>query len=90
MLRRLVPRTFQARLALAFVGVVALTLALVSVFIVNRLDDYFTQQQAAELQARATLVAKFVDGAASYAVGEGQPVIVGDRLSPRAALALSL
>ena len=44
------PRTFQARLTISFVGVVALTLALVTVFVVNRLDDYFTKQQQTELQ----------------------------------------
>ena len=57
--RRLVPRTFQARLTIAFVGVVALTLGLVAIFILNRLDDYFTQQQNAEVTARAKLVAAF-------------------------------
>ena len=39
------PRTFQARLTLAFVMVIALTLGLVSVFVLNRLDDYFSRQQ---------------------------------------------
>ena len=59
--RRLVPRTFQARLTIAFVGVVALTLGLVAIVVLNRLDDYFTQQQNAEVTARAKLVAAFVD-----------------------------
>ena len=63
LLRRLVPRTFQARLTLGFVGVVALTLFLVSVFVINRLDDYFTQQQRAELSTRAETVAEYVDAA---------------------------
>ena len=61
LVRRLVPRTFQARLTIAFVGVVALTLVLVAIVVLNRLDDYFTQQQNAEVTARAKLVAAFVD-----------------------------
>jgi signal transduction histidine kinase len=59
--RKLTPRTFQARLTLAFVGVVALTLALVSIFVINRLDDYFYKQQANELDARARLVYSVVE-----------------------------
>ncbi len=58
---KLTPRTFQARLTLAFVGVVALTLALVSIFVINRLDDYFYKQQANELEARARLVYSVVE-----------------------------
>jgi heavy metal sensor kinase len=81
-LRRLVPRTFQARLTLAFVAVVALTLGLVSIFVLNRLDDYFTQQQAAELQARATLVARLIDEGANGEIPPGSPVVIGDRLNP--------
>ena len=60
-IRKLAPRTFQARLTLAFVGVVALTLVLVSIFVINRLDDYFYKQQAIELEARAKLVGKVVE-----------------------------
>jgi signal transduction histidine kinase len=74
--RQLAPRTFQARLTLSFVGVVALTLVLVTVFVVNRLDDYFTGQQQAELQSRARIVAAYVDrlaGGAANAVG--RPVV---------------
>ena len=78
------PRTFQARLTLAFVGVVALTLALVSVLVVNRLDDYFTQQQVAELQGRATLVKTFVDvNLARPEVTHGAPVVLsGNVVNP--------
>ncbi|HEX5015056.1 MAG TPA: HAMP domain-containing sensor histidine kinase [Candidatus Limnocylindrales bacterium] len=86
------PRTFQARLTLAFVGVVALTLGLVSIFVLNRLDDYFTQQQAAQLQERAKLVAQFVDETADSAVNppgsRRRPVVAGDQLDPAAALRL--
>jgi signal transduction histidine kinase len=76
-----VPRTFQARLTLAFVGVVALTLGLVSVFVLNRLDDYFTQQQAAEVRARAELVAAFIDDRAGQ-FADGRPVVVDGQLRP--------
>jgi signal transduction histidine kinase len=66
-LRRLVPRTFQARLTIAFLAVIALTLGLVGLLVVNRLDDYFTQQQRADLEERrktvADLVRLFVDNA---------------------------
>ena len=48
--RRLMPRTFQGRLTIAFVAVIALTLGLVSVLVLNRLDDYFAQQQTSDLQ----------------------------------------
>jgi signal transduction histidine kinase len=81
--RRLVPRTFQARLTIAFVGVVALTLGLVAIFILNRLDDYFTQQQNAEVTARAKLVAAFIDSRVGLALA-GQPAVVDGELNPKA------
>jgi signal transduction histidine kinase len=57
---RLAPRTFQGRLTLAFVAVVAMTLGLVGLLVVNRLGAYFDQQQADELAARARGVAQYV------------------------------
>jgi signal transduction histidine kinase len=76
------PRSFQARLTLAFVGVVALTLALVSVIVINRLDDYFTQQQIAELQGRSRLVATFVDtNLARPEINHGIPVVVSGNVA---------
>jgi signal transduction histidine kinase len=79
---KLTPRTFQARLTLAFVGVVALTLVLVSFFVINRLDDYFYKQQAAELEGRARLVASAVEtligGDTTDADGNATPVISSD------------
>ena len=59
-LRRLMPRTLQARLSLAFAMVIALTLGLVSVFVLNRLDDYFTRQQRTDLEERHATVSAFV------------------------------
>ena len=53
---RIVPRSLQARLTLAFVGVVALTLGIVSLVVINRVDDYFTSQTQVDLDARAETV----------------------------------
>jgi signal transduction histidine kinase len=54
------PKTFQARLTIALVLLIAVTLILVSLLVVNRLDDYFTQQQRADLEARSENVLGFV------------------------------
>ncbi|MBI3746390.1 MAG: HAMP domain-containing histidine kinase [Chloroflexi bacterium] len=59
-LRRLVPRTFQGRLTLAFVAILALTLSLVTVGVLDRLGDYFDQQQREDLTARSLGVAQYV------------------------------
>src|SRR5215211_2606441 len=56
----LAPRTFQGRLTLAFVAVVAVTLGLVGLLVVNRLGAYFEQQQADDLRTRADAVARYV------------------------------
>jgi signal transduction histidine kinase len=86
LLTRLVPRTFQARLTIAFVGIVALTLGLVAIFILNRLDDYFTQQQNADVTARAKLVAAFIDSRVGIALKQyGGPAVVDGHLNPYAA-----
>ena len=73
----LAPRTFQGRLTLAFVAVVAVTLGLVGLLVVNRLGAYFDQQQGDELQARAVAVAQYVIFAAegTDAVRAGRPVV---------------
>jgi signal transduction histidine kinase len=71
----LLPRTFQARLALAFISVIALTLVLVSVLVINRLDDYFTRQQTTDLEQRAETVSVYVQGLAQTAAEDR--VIVG-------------
>jgi signal transduction histidine kinase len=73
-LRRLFPRTFQGRLTLAFLAVVALTLGLVTVLVVNRLDDYFRSQQLADLEQRSKSVAQYVDSLAKSAA-QGRPVV---------------
>ena len=56
---------------------VALTIFLMSVVVLNRLDDLFRQQQLADLRARTELVARFVDGVARLTIGT-DPVVEGD------------
>jgi signal transduction histidine kinase len=73
-LRRLVPHTFQGRLTLAFVAILALTLGLVTIGVLNRLGDYFDQQQKQELNARSFVVAQYVSLVAEAATSV-QPVI---------------
>lgn len=88
-LRRLLPRTFQGRLTVAFVGVVALVLLLVSALVLNRLDDYFTSQQKADLELRTETVGVYVQGIAR-AAADGSPVVAPDgRLDPRVVEILS-
>ena len=60
-IRNLGPKTFQARLTVALVLLIAVTLMLVSVLVVNRLDEYFTQQQRADLEVRAETVLQSVE-----------------------------
>ena len=55
-IRRLLPRTFQGRLTIAFIGVIALILVLVTVLVLNRLDDYFSRQQTTDLEQRSQTV----------------------------------
>jgi signal transduction histidine kinase len=86
-IRRLGPKTLQGRLTLGFAGVVALTLLLVTVFVLNRLDDEFRQQQLADLKARTELVARYVDGVASL-IGASPVVDASNRIDPRFASAL--
>ncbi|HEX3428450.1 MAG TPA: HAMP domain-containing sensor histidine kinase [Candidatus Limnocylindrales bacterium] len=87
-IRRLGPKTLQSRLTLGFAGVVALTLFLVTVFVLNRLDDQFRQQQQADLVARSDLVARYVDSLASE-LARGAPVVSADNVvNPDVAAAL--
>ena len=48
-----VPRSFQSRLTIAFVAVVAVTLGLTTPVIINRLDDFFRQQEEQALRVHA-------------------------------------
>jgi two-component system, OmpR family, sensor histidine kinase BaeS len=87
-LRRYGPKTLQARLTLGFASVVGLTLLLVTVFVLNRLDDEFRTQQLADLDVRAELVSEYVDILNARSAG-GNPVILADgRVNPDVATAL--
>jgi signal transduction histidine kinase len=68
------PRTFQGRLTVAFVAVIALTLFLVTVLVLNRLDAWFTDQQNADLRVRSGAVAQYVALQAELAAA-GAPVV---------------
>jgi signal transduction histidine kinase len=61
----------------AFLAVVTLTLMLVTVLVINRLDDYFTSQQEADLVQRSKTVATSVETAAETAA-KGRPVVGRD------------
>jgi signal transduction histidine kinase len=88
-IRRLGPKTLQSRLTLGMAGVVALTLFLVTIFVLNRLDDEFRRQQTADLRARTELVARYVDALAGDKAG-GQPVIDSQNvLNPRVEAAMN-
>ncbi len=69
------PRTFQARLTVALVLLIAVTLTLVSLLVVNRLDDFFTRQQGSDLEARSETVAESVKAFAAGAVSEGAVIV---------------
>jgi signal transduction histidine kinase len=74
---RIVPRSLQARLTLAFVGVVVLTLAIMSIVVINRVDDYFYAETQADLDARAASVRDVVV-AALRGQNAPQPVVYPD------------
>jgi signal transduction histidine kinase len=69
-------------LALSFVGVIALTLVLVTVLVINRLDDYFTRQQTTDLEQRAQTVSVYVQSRARTAADGGTVVSVDLRVNP--------
>ena len=71
---KVMPHTFQGRLTLAFVAILALTLTLVTTLVLNRLGDYFDQQQREDLKARSIGVAQFVALVAERA-SDPRPVI---------------
>ena len=87
-LRRLIPRSFQGRLALSFIGVIALTLVLVTVLVINRLDDYFTRQQTTDLEQRAETVSVYVQSRAREAAGDDLVVGLDRRVNPAVILTL--
>jgi heavy metal sensor kinase len=87
-IRRLMPHTFQGRLTIAFVTVIALTLALVTILVINRLDDYFTSQQTADLEVRAATVRDYVESLVETAAKANETTVMGaDGLLGDAAIA---
>ena len=83
------PRSFQARLTIAFVLIIVLTLLLVGVFVLNRLDAYFTEQQESDLRVRLQTVSAYVLALADAEAG-GRPVVsIDGRLDPGVQEALS-
>ncbi len=79
---RLFPRTFQGRLTLAFVGVVALTLLLVGILVVNRLDAFFQQQEEENLLSRTQSVASTVGVLARNESSTGRIVLADGTVDP--------
>jgi len=76
-LQRLFPRTFQGRLTLAFLAVVTLTLGLATILVINRLEDYFANQETTELEQRSSQVESYVSATADR-VSAGRPVVSRD------------
>ncbi|HSK52251.1 MAG TPA: HAMP domain-containing sensor histidine kinase, partial [Clostridia bacterium] len=87
--RALAPRTFQGRLTVALVLLIAVTLTLVWLLVVNRLDDYFTRQQQSDLELRAQTVADSVAALVDRAICPACYVVSGGQLNPDVAEILS-
>jgi two-component system OmpR family sensor kinase len=88
MVRNATPKTLQSRLTLGFASVVGLTLLLVTIFVLNRLDDEFRTQQVFDINARTQLVAAYLD---SYAgdVAQGEAVVnAANVVNPKVVAAL--
>jgi signal transduction histidine kinase len=69
-----VPQSFQTRLTIAFMAIVALTLVLVAPVVINRLDDYFRAQEEQSLRSRAGATARVLDRFIENAVGSNTVV----------------
>jgi two-component system, OmpR family, sensor histidine kinase MtrB len=74
--------SLQLRLTLSFVGVTAITLALVSAVVINRLDDFIHDQVSADLAARAETVRDFATAAIDQATDGGPAVEPDGTLNP--------
>src|SRR3954465_11417205 len=72
------PTSFQSRLTYAFVGVVALTLALVSPVVINRFDDYFREQETQTLLVRRVATFAFIARIVDATTAGEDPVVVRD------------
>ena len=94
-LRRILPRTFRARLTLAFAAVVAIALALVLAALPRLLDDYFQQQEQKSLASRASIMAPLIQlqlrNALALGSADPHPIVLPTdpaTISPEAAAAL--
>jgi signal transduction histidine kinase len=87
--RKLTPKTLQGRLTLGFAGVVALTLFLVTIFVLNRLDDEFRTQQQVDLRARTNLVAAYVDSLTHQIMAQQAVVTADNVVAPKVVAALN-
>lgn len=87
--QRVMPHTFQGRLTLAFVAILALTLTLVTTLVLNRLGNYFDQQQREDLTARSLGVAQYVALVAESASTVRPVVGVGNVVDPGVVVQLS-
>ncbi len=86
---RLVPHTMQARLTVGFALVVALTLFLVSILVLNRLDDHFSETVRADLNVRTLAVRDYVGAVVRDRAADGPVVDANNQLNPRVAAALA-
>jgi hypothetical protein len=92
-LARLLPRTFQGRLSLAFIMVFALSVGLVSILAVVVLDTDLRAQEETNLEARANAVAAVVrvkaETAAQASPGNATVVSAGGVLNDSVLSALA-
>ena len=87
-IRKAGPKSLQGRLTLGFASVVALSLLLVTVFVLTRLDDEFRTQQIADLQARTELVSDYVESLGELYSGGGPVILADNTINPRVAAVL--
>jgi signal transduction histidine kinase len=86
--RRVLPRTFQTRLTLAFVGVTALVVSLISIAVVVRLDAYFQEQDQQYIGSRVQSVAAVVTNLISQSSGDEPVVDAANTVNPLVVRAL--
>jgi signal transduction histidine kinase len=86
--QKLMPHTFQGRMTLAFVAILAMTLTLVTTLVLNRLGDYFDQQQRLDLSARSLGVFQYVALVAEGSRGINLVVDPNGVVNPAVALEL--
>ncbi len=83
LVRRLLPRSFRARLAVVISAVVAFALILVLAVLPRLLDSYFSQQETQNLQARAAAVQQLLGAQLSLTARAGLVPIVAPTNPPR-------